>query len=205
MNAGCSGVALAVIFGGIALYALNPHTQPPRAPRTTKVVVTAPPPKPPSPEDVVKTHAPQSEVDFAAVHQTFDDREAPNSIMLDEKLARTSRAWQQAVLGLGAFRDWTGVVREISTAYAAGPRVTVELLDGLRVWATVQPGSPAYATVRGLREYPPQPVVLSGRIVEDELAIVRLETDDIFPTCFEQGLGIIGCEIDLTSIREIKP
>jgi hypothetical protein len=204
MSAVSSAISLAVIFGGIALYALNHPEGPPPTPHASPAAMTqkVSPPKPPSVEDIVAARAPQSEVAFAAVHQSFDDRDAPNSIARDEKLARTSRAWQQAVLGLGAFHDWTGTIVDISTVYAAGPRVTVELFGGLRIWATVLPGSAEFEAVKTMRSYD-TPVVLSGRIVEDELASARSETDDIFPTCFEDALGVTGCQTNLTSIRVI--
>ena len=123
--------------------------------------------------------------------------------MREERLKKSSRAWQQAVLGLGAFNGWTGVVRDISTAYDL-PRVTVELAaGGIRVWAQVQPGTPVFEAVRGMGSYPPPPVVLSGHIVADELFITAHSNDDLFPTCFEDALGLTGCEINLTSIRVI--
>jgi hypothetical protein len=107
------------------------------------------------------------------------------------------------VLGLGEFDGWTGVVRDITAAYDP-PRITVELAGGgLRVWAQVQPGSPVFEAVRGMRSYPPTPVALSGRIVADELSITAHSNDDLFPTCFEDALGLTGCEINLTSIRAI--
>jgi hypothetical protein len=204
MRAVSSAISLAVIFGGIALYAINHPEGPPLTPRASPVAMTqeTPPPNPPSVEDIVAAHAPQSEIDFAAVHQAFDDRDAPNSIARDEKLARTSRAWQQAVLGLGEFHDWTGKIVDIETVYAAGPRVTVELSGTLRMWATVLPGSAEFEAVKTMRSYD-TPMMVSGRIVEDELASVRSKTDDIFPTCFEHALGITGCQINLTSIRVI--
>jgi hypothetical protein len=120
----------------------------------------------------------------------------------EERLKKSSRAWQQAVLGLGAFNAWIGVVRDISAAYDP-PRITVEIAGGLRVWAQVQLSSPVFEAVRGMRSYPPTPVVLSGRIVANELSITAHSDDDLFPTCFEDALGLTGCEINLASIRAI--
>ena len=203
MPAGCgSAVGLAVIFGLIVWFSYNrPATLPPAPkvvePRASTRPVTAP--TPPKPDDIVKAHASQSEIDLANAHLAFQqDIVAPNAIVREELQKQKSRAWRQAVLKVGSFNDWAGLVSDIRS----DARITIDLPGRLRVWADVRPDSALFAAIRAMKDHD-TPVLLSGHIDKTNIDTTADSDDDVFPTCFEDAFGLTGCEIDLTSIRVI--
>ncbi len=206
MAAGCgSAVGLALIFGLIVWFAYNQPPTPPQRlivePRATPPADTAPTPAPPPrPDDIVQAHAPQSEIDFANAHLAFrQDIVAPNAIVRDELQKQKSRVWKQAVLKVGNFNEWAGIVSDIRS----DGRITINLPSRLRLWADVRPDSTLFATIRAMSDTN-TPVLFSGHIDKTNIDTTTDSDDDIFPTCFEDAFGISGCEINLTSIRVIQ-
>lgn len=200
---GCSVIALGIIGAMIVWAAYNPPApQTPKVvePRANPLAVTAPiPAQPPRPEDIVKAHAPESEIDFANAHLAFrQDVVAPNAIVREEMQKQKSRVWQQAVLKVGNFNEWAGIVSDIRS----DARITIDLPSRLRVWADVRPDSALFATIRAMSD-DKTPVLFSGHIDKTNIDTTADSDDDIFPTCFEDAFGISGCEINLTSIRVI--
>jgi hypothetical protein len=192
------------IIGAIIIWAAYnpPAPQKPTAvePRARPLAATAPTPHPPRPDDIVKAHAPQSEIDLANAHLAFrEDVVAPNAIVREELQKQKSRVWQQAVLKIGTFNEWAGIVSDIRS----DARITIDLPSRLRVWGDVKPNSTLFSTIRAMSDKS-TPVLFSGHINKRSIDITADNNDDdVFPTCFEDAFGISGCEIDLTSLRVI--
>jgi uncharacterized protein YaiI (UPF0178 family) len=78
MPAGCgSAIALAFIFGLIVWFAIVQPITPPQTPKVVEAHIGSPKvtipdlPQRPTPDDIVDTHMPQSESDFADAHRAF--------------------------------------------------------------------------------------------------------------------------------------
>jgi hypothetical protein len=153
------------------------------------------------PDEVVKAHMPQAELDLLNAHITYEKLipDAPNAIVEEEMQRKKIAAWQTAFLrNIGDIKRWSAKIVGI---YAGGS-ITLEVyapLASLRFYQDVADGTRLYAIIRTLRAG--QPVYISGRITETSLAIARTMTDNPFtPTCFDMG----GCEIEITSIEPIE-
>lgn len=201
MSAGCgSAVGLALTFGFIVWFAYNQPATPPQTPKLVEPRASPPAVTAPRPDDIVKAHAPQSEIDFANAHLAFRQGiVAPNAIVREELQEQKSRVWKQAVLKVGNFNEWAGIVSDIRS----DARITIDLPSELRVWADVRPNSVLFATIRAMSDHN-TPVLFSGHIDKTNIDYTAVDSDDdYYPTCFEVGFGISGCEINLTSIRVI--
>lgn len=150
--------------------------------------------------DIVQAHAPEAETKILDAKTAFDaDIGAPNDIVRDEIQKKKSTAWRNAVLEIGDFANWTAYVSSIDSDGRIELRLSQTLV--LKVWADVSRGGSLFSTIRTLREG--QPVYISGRIAATNVDAMKASDDDNFPTCFEDGLGLVGCEIDLQNIAPL--
>jgi hypothetical protein len=155
--------------------------------------------KPPAP-DIVRAHAPPAEIKLLDANATYSrDIDAPNNIVRDEIQTKKSVVWRNAVLGIGDFERWAAYVSSIDS----GGRVELRLSESLvlKFWADVPQGGTLFSTLRTLREG--QPVYISGRIAPTNIDVMNTSDDALFPTCFEDGFGLVGCEIELESIEPL--
>jgi hypothetical protein len=156
-------------------------------------------PAPSSPDDIVKARAPQAEVDLANAHITYQqDVDAPNDIVRVDIQKRKSAIWKRVVLAQGEFHDWSAEVHDISSE----GRITLDLPGDLRLYADTAPNSALFATIKTLSDNK-TPVIFSGHIDHADMSSTAESDDENFPTCFEEAMGVTGCELDLTSLRTI--
>jgi hypothetical protein len=159
----------------------------------------------PSPTDIVKAHAPESETKLLDAAQVFhaqreNKSNAPNELAADEIRKKNDSIWRNAVLRIGHFKQWAAYVRSFNSV-----EKTIELQLSeplfLKFVANVPSGGTLGSTIRTLREG--QPVYISGRIADEALEFTKDSAirDNVFaPTCFEDGFSLVGCKIHLESI-----
>jgi hypothetical protein len=102
-------------------------------------------------------------------------------------------------LGIGDFEHWAAYVSSIDSDGRVELRLSGTLV--LKLWADVPRGGSLFSTLRTFREG--QPVYISGRIAATNVDVMRTSDDALFPTCFEDGFGLVGCEIDLKSVEPL--
>jgi len=153
-----------------------------------------------TPPDIAMAHAPKSEVGVfdanAAYSQAID---APNDIMRDEIQTKKSIAWRSTVLSIGDFKRWSAYISDINSDGRIELRLSKTRV--LKLWADVPKDALLFSTIRTLREG--QPVYISGRIADTNVDVMKNSDDSLFPTCFEDGMGLVGCEIVLGEIEPL--
>jgi hypothetical protein len=151
------------------------------------------------PDEIVKAHAPQAELDLLRAYSAYEkDIDAPNAIIKDEMRRKQIAAWRAAVLKIGKFKRWSATVTDIES----GGRIILRFAQYLNVYEDVPQGTELFAVIRTLSDRN-QPVYISGNITETSLALLKDTTNEVAPTCFEEGVSY-GCEVAITSIEPIR-
>jgi hypothetical protein len=164
-----------------------------------KPVVAASAPTPSSPDQIVRTRAPQSEIAVLNGKVNFSDLvSTPNDVMKDQAQSKKANEWKKVVLRIGRFDKWIGYTKHIDVS----GRIEIGLSNGILLFADPPKGSRLLSVVENLDENR-QPVLISGAISRSFLDATRLSDDPNFPTCFESRIGPAGCQIDLTSISPV--
>lgn len=157
------------------------------------------------PDQIIKAHAPQAELDLADAYSTYEKKiDAPNSIVRSEIEQKKAAAWRNTVLGIGNFNGWSAEVTDINESSDGSNRaIALHLVGGLKVWANVPLGSDLFRTLRNLSDNK-EPIYISGRLTDNSLATLQERDSTLYATCFDGLYGLMGCEIELTSIQPIQ-
>lgn len=189
------------LFGAIILCAGLSGCEQPAPPNEQAADSVASSPVTPKPEDIINANTPKAELDLGTAHAAFQaDVDAPNNIVRDEIQDKKAKVWKEAVLHIGKMENWSGSVYDIRD----DGRITLDLPNGLRVWADVPANGKLYNVIRTLSDKTKQPVYFSGRLNQTNIDSTESSNDSNFPTCFEDAMGISGCEIDIDSIQPIQ-
>ena len=156
----------------------------------------------PSSEDIAKAHAPKDEQAFIKAHELYQaDVNGPNNIVIEDLQAKKAKVWKQTVLAVGRMKGWSATVNDIRD----DGRITLELPSGMRVWADIPTKGDLFNVIKTLSDRTEDPVFFTSKINQTNIDSTQSSDDSNFPTCFEDGMGVSGCEIDLESIKPIAP
>ena len=164
------------------------------APAIARPVLAAP-----DPDEIVKAHAPQAELDLLNAYSEYGKHiAAPNDIIRDEIRKKQNAAWRAAVLKIGNFNRWIANVEKVERTDEGG-RITLSFTRYLNVFAEARDGTKLLSIIRTLSDSN-QTVYVSGNITN---SLIVDRTDEIAPTCFDQW-GFPACEVAITSIEPIR-
>jgi len=174
------------------------HSSHPSKTLATPVVASSAP-TPLSPDQIVRTRAPQDEIAVINGKVNFSDiASTPNDAMRVQTQSKKANEWKKVVLSIGKFNKWVGYTKQID----ASGRIEINLSNGILLFADPPKGSKLLSVVESLDDNG-QPVLISGKLARSFLDATRLSDDPNFPTCFESRIGPAGCQIDLTSISPV--
>ncbi|WP_443748686.1 hypothetical protein [Asticcacaulis solisilvae] len=158
-------------------------------------------PSPPSTAEIAKAHMPAFEAEFVKAHDVYRaDVNSPNNIIVEDIQDKKAKVWREVVLRHAVMKDWSATVNNITSE----GRVVLELSDGIRVWADVPANSDLFNVIKTLNDRTHDPVIFSAKIDQTNIDSTKAATDNtVSPSCFEDDMGIRGCQIDLEGLKLI--